>query len=87
MASVEKRISDLEAAIGGEDKCPRCSHTLVIEISGDATSVTRRGSPWLEGVEAQAFAAQEQPGNRCPLCGRLRRAFGIGWNRRDTGQH
>ncbi len=77
MASVEKRVADLEAATGGSgDGCERCRATLIIRIDTEATSVIKHGRRWLEGVEANAYAAQEEPHGRCPLCGTVRRRAG-----------
>ncbi len=83
MASIEKRIADLEAAIGSDDKCPRCAGTLITQVNGAIFSVTKYGRPFPQ-AQAETFAAEERPDNRCPLCGTVRREFGIGWNRRDT---
>jgi hypothetical protein len=75
---LEKRISDLEAAAGGRGtgECERCRATLIIRIAGEATSVTKHGRKWLEGLEAKAYAAQEEPSRRCPLCGAVRKSMG-----------
>jgi hypothetical protein len=60
----------------GSGECERCRGTMIIRIAGEASSVTKHGRKWLEGLKAKAYAAQEEPQGRCPLCGTVRRSMG-----------
>ena len=85
MGSLERRISDLEAAAGGAGECPRCSGTVITTVNGAIHAVTKYGHPFPQGA-AEAFAAEEEPEGRCPLCGTLRRTFGAGWSKQEPDQ-
>jgi hypothetical protein len=76
MANIEKRISDLEAATGGtgRDGCARCGGTLITRVNGKIHSVSKHGHRFPHAA-AVAFAAEEEPEKRCPLCGTVRRAL------------
>jgi ribosomal protein L37AE/L43A len=68
MASVERRISDLEAATGGADGCERCGDTIVVRLGGgEVYSVSKRGHQ-LPHAAAVAFVAEEGPHRICPVC-------------------
>ena len=77
MGSLERRIRQLETAVGGGGEgCERCRATLIFRIDPEVRSVTKDGRPWLEGLEAAAYAAQEEPSGRCPVCGTVRKSAG-----------
>jgi hypothetical protein len=76
MSGLKKRIANLEAA-AGSDECERCGGTLVVTINDQVHRVSKYGHP-LPQPAAVAFVAQEQPDNRCPLCGTYRRQTNIG---------
>jgi hypothetical protein len=76
MASIDRRISDLEAATGRSDGCERCGDTVVVRMGGGQVySVSRRGQQFPPAA-AVAFVAEEEPDGRCPVCGTLRRHIG-----------
>jgi hypothetical protein len=77
VGSLERRIRKLEAATGGGgDGCERCGDTTVVRLGGE-TIVSRRGQEFPH-AEAAAFVAEEQPGDRCPRCGTVRRLVAKG---------
>ena len=79
MGSLERRIRKLEAATGGgSDGCERCAGTTVTIINGKVHSVSKRGHKFPHAA-AVAFVVEEQPDNRCPVCGTRRvKRFQVG---------
>lgn len=72
--SLESLRKEWRKAVAGQgrgtDGCPRCGDTVAAVAGGHVLSVTRRGEPI---PNPQEFIREEQPGNRCPVCGTVRR--------------
>jgi ssDNA-binding Zn-finger/Zn-ribbon topoisomerase 1 len=81
--SLQTRIRRLEAEVGTDGECPRCSGTTVIMINGKLGGASKNGRR-LPLAEAEAFVAEEEAG-RCPLCGAVRQTVTVGgWGDLDA---